>query len=159
MKLQDLLGTSDGFAVADSFALYEIAVDHTSTASLVKEAALTNDIHLVVPAVTLAVSCSMRNCWDELCTKGHQFGAGSAVQSLLNRGGIRLLELTPADAVSAGKIYARSADQRVEGPEVLAACHASLLAAGRNMPLLSTARASYCYATMEEALQHQIRLI
>ncbi|MEU6370190.1 hypothetical protein ABZ876_31820 [Streptomyces sp. NPDC046931] len=95
--------------------------------------------------MTFAVSCAMRTCWDEYCTKGHQFSTGTAVQSFVDRGGVDVLELSPDEAVSAGKLYARCADQRVEGAEVLAACHASHLAQVRGALLLSTMRAAYCY--------------
>ncbi|MCQ4203588.1 hypothetical protein AB0L49_45955 [Streptomyces antimycoticus] len=160
MKLHDLLGTSDGCAVPDSFALYEIAVGHSSAASSVKAAMSAGELRLVIPAVTFAVSCAMRTCWDEYCTKSHQSGVGTAVQGLLGRGGVELLELTPQDAASAGKLYARSVDRHIEGPEVLAACHSSYAAGVRNAPLLSTGRASYCYAaTLGEAERSQIRLI
>ncbi|WP_225825345.1 hypothetical protein [Streptomyces naphthomycinicus] len=145
MELHGLLGTSDGYAVADSFALYQIATGHTPAASSLKAAISAREFRLVIPSVTFAVSCAMRTCWDEYCTKGHQFGTGTSVQSLVDRGGVDILELSPDEAVSAGKLYARCADQRVEGAEVLAACHASRLAQARGALLLSTRRAAYCY--------------
>ncbi|MGW0771812.1 hypothetical protein [Streptomyces sp. NPDC002676] len=150
MELHGLLGTSDGYAVADSFALYQIATGHTPAASSLKAAVSAREFHLVIPSVTFAVSCSMRTCWDEYCAKGHQFGTGSAVQSLVDRGSVDIVELSPDDAVSAGKLYARCADQRVEGAEVLAACHASHLAHVRGTLLLSTSRAAYCYPAAVE---------
>ncbi|ATL28464.1 hypothetical protein [Streptomyces formicae] len=117
------------------------------------------EFRLVIPAVTFAVSCAMRTCWDEYCTKSHQSGVGTAVQNLLGRG-VELLELTPQDAASAGKLYARSVDRHIEGPEVLAACHSSYVAGVRDAPLLSTGRASYCYsAALGEIERGQIRLI
>ncbi|MFF9350694.1 hypothetical protein [Streptomyces sp. NPDC014734] len=102
----------------------------------------------------------MRTCWDEYCTKPHRSGVGTAVQGLLGRDGVELLELTAQEAASAGKLYARSVDRHIEGPEVLAACHSSYAAGVRNAPLLSTGRASYCYAaTLDEAQRSRIRLI
>ncbi|MEU6667431.1 hypothetical protein [Streptomyces sp. NPDC046727] len=113
---------------------------------------MSKDIHLVIPAVTFAVACAMRTCWDDYCTKEHPFGTGSAVQNLFDRGGVDILELSPQDAVAAGRLYARCADQRIEGPEVLAACHASHVAHARGVPLLSASRAAYCYpAAVERA--------
>ncbi|MGW7072635.1 hypothetical protein ACWGII_29930 [Streptomyces sp. NPDC054855] len=160
MKLHDLLGTSDGCAVPDSFALYEIAVGHSSAASSVKTAMSAGELRLVIPAVTFAVSCAMRTCWDEYCTKSHQSGVGTAVQHLLGLPGVELVELTPQDATSAGKLYARSVDRRIEGPEVLAACHSTHVASVHDAPLLSTGRASYCYvATLSETERSQIRLL
>ncbi|MFI7019626.1 hypothetical protein [Streptomyces sp. NPDC050164] len=82
------------------------------------------------------------------------------MQDLLDRDGVELLELTPQDATSAGRLYARAVDRHIEGPEVLAACHSSYVAGVHHAPLLSTGRASYCYAaTLGDAERSQIRLI
>lgn len=147
----ELLGTADAFAVVDAFSLYRISVSHSPAATAVQESALRGDLRLIAPAVTFAVSCGMRTCWDDECDQEHTSGTGTAVQKFHELGGFEVVDLTPGDAVSAGQLYARCVDSRIEGAEVLAACYSFRLAGARNALLISSARASYCYTVPRAA--------
>ncbi|MFD7337552.1 hypothetical protein ACFV98_16310 [Streptomyces violascens] len=148
MAIQDeLLGTTTT-AVVDPLSLYRIAVSHTPKGAALRELVCQGNIRLVTPAVAFAVACSMRNCWDEECDQDHQHGTGVPLRKFQELGGVEIVDMTPADTVSAGQLYAGSSDRRVVGPEVLAACHSLLLATSRRLPLLSAARGAYCYSAL-----------
>lgn len=121
---EELLGTADT-AVVDPLSLYRIAVGHTPKAVALRDAVRTGRLRLVTPSVAFAVACAMRNCWDEECTQAHQGGTGVPLRKFQEGGGVEIVDLSPADTVSAGQLYAGCSDRRVVGPEVLAACHSS----------------------------------
>ncbi|MEV5433769.1 hypothetical protein [Streptomyces sp. NPDC052701] len=146
--LDDFLKTAE-VAVVDSFSLYRIAVGHTPDGAALGEAARAGRIRLVTPAVAFAVACSMRTCWDESCDESHKDGTGLPVRKFLELGGVEMVDLTPAETVSAGKLYAGCLDRRVTGAEVLAACHSALLAKTWEVPLISAVRAAYCYSALD----------
>ncbi|WP_338320432.1 hypothetical protein [Streptomyces lonarensis] len=135
--------------MADPFGLYRIAADHTPEAAAIGEAAHAGRLRLVAPAAAFAVACSMRTCWDDACGRPHRAGTGTPLRRLAESGGVEVRELTPAEAVSAGQLYAAHLDRRVTGAEVLAACHATLLAATLPAGLVSTVRAAYYYAAVD----------
>jgi hypothetical protein len=141
------LGTTKT-AVADPLSLYRIAADHTPKGASLHASARRGELRLVTPAVAFAVACSMRNCWDEECGQEHRHGAGTLLRRFQELGGVEIVDMTPTDTVSAGQLYANCSDRRVVGPEVLAACHSVLLATSRRLPLISAARAAYCYAAL-----------
>jgi hypothetical protein len=138
-------------AVVDSFSLYRIAVGHTPDAAALGEAARAGRIRLVTPVVAFAVACGMRTCWDESCDESHKDGTGVPVRRFLELGGVETVDLTPADTVLAGKLYAGCLDRRVTGAEVLAACHSALIAKTWKAPLVSAVRAAYCYSALDRA--------
>ncbi|MFE9562592.1 hypothetical protein ACFYM0_15965 [Streptomyces sp. NPDC006487] len=146
---EELLGTADT-AVVDPLSLYRIAVGHTPKAVALRDAVRTGRLRLVTPSVAFAVACAMRNCWDEECTQAHQGGTGVPLRKFQEGGGVEIVDLSPADTVSAGQLYAGCSDRRVVGPEVLAACHSLLLATSRRFPLVSAARAAYCYSALAD---------
>ncbi|MEU6373197.1 hypothetical protein [Streptomyces sp. NPDC046909] len=134
-----------GAAVADPFALYQISTAHTPGGAALRQAALDGELRILVSAIAFTVSCSMRTCWDEDCRREHPGIPGHGVQDFHRQHGFDIVQPTLADSVSAGRLYSNLADHRFVGPEVLAACSAKLLADARNLPLLSTNRALYCY--------------
>ncbi|WCD86986.1 hypothetical protein KPP03845_103352 [Streptomyces xanthophaeus] len=147
---EELLGTTTT-AVVDPLSLYRIAMGHTPKGAALRDSVRSGRIRLVTPAVSFAVACSMRTCWDEECEQGHQHGAGVPLRTFQERGGVDIVDMTPTDTLSAGQLYAGCSDRRVVGPEVLAACHSVLLARSRRLPLLSAARAAYCYSALADA--------
>ncbi len=158
VRQDDVLG--DATAVVDSFSLYSIAVGHLPSGPALRTSARNGNVHLVTSAMALAVASSMRTCWDDACDQEHPDSAGTSVREFHERGGVEVVELGPADAVSAGRLYAGCEERRVGGAEVLAACHSVLIAEARAATLLSTLRASYCYVALADATADQrIRLI
>ncbi|OQD56936.1 hypothetical protein BM536_006115 [Streptomyces phaeoluteigriseus] len=151
MAVQDELLETTEVAVLDPFSLYRIAVGHTPGGRTLGNATRTGTIRLITPAVAFAVACSMRTCWDETCDLDHRDGTGVPVRRFQEIGGIEVVSLSPAETVSAGQLYAASMDRRVVGAEVLAACHAAVLAKSSGSPLISAARASYCYSALDRA--------
>ncbi|MDL5205962.1 hypothetical protein [Streptomyces sp. ALI-76-A] len=156
----------DGFletatvAVADSFSLYRIAVGHTPDAAAVGRAARAGKIRLFTPAVAFAVACGMRTCWDEWCDQSHKEGTGFPVQRFQELGGVEVVDLTAAETVAAGRLYAGCLERRITGAEVLAACHSALLAKEWKAPLVSAVRASYCYSALDRTdLEYGIELL
>jgi hypothetical protein len=144
------LGTADT-AVADPLSLYSVAVGHSPRGEALREAVREGRIRLATPAVAFAVACSMRTCWDEECGRAHPGGTGLPLRKLRESGGLEIVDLTLSETLAAGHLYADCSDRRVVGPEVLAACHSVQLARSRNVSLLSTARAAYCYTALEGA--------
>ena len=158
-KQEDLLETTTT-AVVDSFSLYSIAVGHCQDGRSLRVSAENGDIHLVTSAVALAVACGMRTCWDDACDQEHPDDAGTSVREFYERGGVEVVGLTAAEAVSTGHLYTRCEEKRIGGAEVLAACHSVLLAESRAATLTSTVRASYCYTAIPEtAATRRITLI
>nr|WSY53300.1 hypothetical protein OG999_26370 [Streptomyces sp. NBC_00886] len=137
-------------AVVDAYSLYRIALGHTPRGSVLRDAALTGDIRLVVPAFSFGVACAMRTCWDEECDERHPPGAGATIRRFLGGRGVEPAEPTPEATVAAGQLYEDCAQHRVTGAEVLAACHTVVLAGDRGTPLVSAARASYCYLPLAD---------
>jgi hypothetical protein len=154
-----LCGDIGDLVVADSFALYRLALGHTEAAQSLMESVRNGDLRVETPAVAFAVACGMRTCWDSDCLQDHRPSSGSALQSFHSREGIEVVYPSSSDSVSAGRHYANCVDRRLDGAEVLAACHARLLAEARNATLISTARASYCYVQPSVELAVQVRLI
>jgi hypothetical protein len=155
----EILRTAD-VAVLDPFSLYRIAVGHTPTGRMLRNATQAGTIRLLTPAVAFAVACSMRTCWDESCDQDHRDGIGVPVRRFQELGGTEIVSLTPTETIAAGQLYAASMDRRVVGAEVLAACHCAILAKASGGPLISAARASYCYATLDRAeMQFRVDLI
>jgi len=158
VRQADVLGGTT--VVVDSFSLYSIAVGHLPSGPSLRDSAHSGEVRLVTSAVALAVASSMRTCWDDACDQDHPNGADTSVQEFHERGGVEVVDLTAADAVSAGRLYAGCTDRRVGGAEVLAACHSVLLAKTHAATLLSTVRASYCYVALADAVaSHRIELI
>ncbi|WP_320775637.1 hypothetical protein [Streptomyces sp. CRN 30] len=154
MAVQDELPETAEVAVVDPFSLYRIAVGHTADGRALGEATRAGAVRLVTPAVAFAVACAMRTCWDELCDRDHRDGTGVPVRRFQELGGTEVVGLSPAETLSAGRLYAASLDRRVEGAEVLAACHAAVLATALKSPLVSVARAAYCYSALRQAGVH-----
>jgi hypothetical protein len=155
----DILGGTTT-AVLDSVSLYSIAVGHLPSGPSLRDSARSGDMRLVTSAVAFAVAISMRTCWDDECRQGHPNGAGLSVREFHERGGVEVVDLSPVDAVSMGRLYASCYERRVVGAEVLAACHSVLLAETHAAILLSTVRASYCYVALgDAAASHRIQLI
>jgi hypothetical protein len=146
----EILETAE-VAVLDPFSLYRIAVGHTPGGRALGNAAQAGTIRLLAPAVAFAVACSMRTCWDESCDEDHRDGTGVPVRRFQELGGTEIVSLTPTETIAAGQLYAASMDRRVAGAEVLAACHCAILAKTSGAPLISAARASYCYTTLDRA--------
>ncbi|WP_407552207.1 hypothetical protein QOM21_21010 [Streptomyces sp. Pv4-95] len=157
MAVQDELLETAEVAVVDPFSLYRIAVGHTPDGTAVGDAARAGTIRLITPAVAFAVACSMRTCWDEECARDHRDGTGVPVRKFQESGGVEIVDLTPAETVSAGQLYAGYLDRRVTGAEVLAACHSALVAKRWGAPLISATRASYCYSALDN-LDTSIRI-
>ncbi|MDH6112903.1 hypothetical protein P3T36_002620 [Kitasatospora sp. MAP12-15] len=151
MAVQDELLETAEAAVVDPFSLYRIAVGHTPKGVALRESARSGRTRLVTPALTFTVACAMRNCWDEECEQDHQFGTGAPIGKLHELGGVEVVDLTAAQMVSVGQLYAGCSDRRVVGAEVLAACQSVLLAKSLSLPLISAARASYCYTALAAA--------
>lgn len=150
----------DTTAVVDSFSLYSIAVGHLPSGLSLRDSAHSGEVRLVTSAVALTVAASMRTCGDDACDQEHPNDAGTSVREFHEHGGVEVADLTPADAVSAGRLYAGCEDRRVGGAEVLAACHSVLLAKAHAATLLSTVRARYCYVALADAVaSHHIELI
>lgn len=145
--------------VVDSFALYRLALGHTEAAQSLMESVRNGDLRVETPAVAFAVACGMRTCWDSDCSQDHRPSSGSALQSLHSRAGVEVVHPSLSDSISAGRHYANCVDRHLDGSEVLAACHARLLAETHNATLVSTARASYCYVQPHAELPVQVRLI
>lgn len=146
----EILGTAE-VAVLDPFSLYRIAVGHTPAGRALREAAQAGTVRFLTPTVAFAVACSMRTCWDELCDQDHRDGIGVPVRRFQELGGAEIVGFTPSETIAAGQLYAAAMDRRVGGAEVLAACHCAILARTSRAPLVSAARASYCYATLDRA--------
>ncbi|MEU9336631.1 hypothetical protein AB0D49_26270 [Streptomyces sp. NPDC048290] len=140
-----------GVAVLDPFSLYRIAVRHTPAGRALGDATRAGTIRLLTPVVAFAVACSMRTCWDESCDQDHRDGTGVPVRRFQELGGTELVSLSPTETIAAGQLYAAAMDHRVTGAEVLAACHCAILARASGVPVISAARASYCYATLDRA--------
>lgn len=136
--------------MVDSFALYRIVDAHTPAAAAIREAALGGTLRLSAPAVAVAVSASMRSCWDDECIERHEF-LGSKLSGFCDRIGLEIGATGPDAAVTAGRLYAASTALHIEGPEVLAACHAAQMASERNDELLTVSRAAYCYRAVHSA--------
>ena len=151
MAVHDELSETAEVAVLDPFSLYRIAVGHTPDGRAMGNATRAGTIRLITPAVAFAVACSMRTCWDETCDQDHRDGTGVPVRKFQELGGLEIVSLTLAETVSAGQLYAASLDRRVAGAEVLAACHSAVLAKTWGSPLISAARASYCYSAFDRA--------
>ncbi|MFJ8028825.1 hypothetical protein [Streptomyces sp. NPDC096311] len=96
-------------------------------------------------SVALAVSSAMRTCWDDECDAEHTQLPAGELRSFHEQGGFDLPVASVAETVTAGQSYAKCADHRLVGPEVLASCSSSLLAEALGAPLLSTGRGAYCY--------------
>ncbi|MHB9857524.1 hypothetical protein [Streptomyces sp. YIM S03343] len=141
----ELLGAVGSTAVADSFALYQIATSHTSAAVVIRGGALSGAIRLVASSEALAVASGMRTCWDDECTWEHAKLPGIELRSFHEQGGFDLVRASVIDTVAAGQAYANCADRRLVGPEVLASCFSSQIAESLDSVLLSTVRGSYCY--------------
>ncbi|MFD7340188.1 hypothetical protein ACFV98_29950 [Streptomyces violascens] len=137
-------------AVVDSFALYRIVTGHGPDAVAVRDAALTGRLRLLAPSVAVAVTAGMRDCWDETCVQRHGF-LGRKLTAFCQLSSLESTLDNAAAAVDAGRLYAASTTMRIDGPEVLAACHAARLAARNGCELLTAARASYCYRAAQEA--------
>ncbi|MER7656686.1 hypothetical protein [Streptomyces albidoflavus] len=149
MSQDELLARSET-AVVDAYSLYRIALGHTPRGTVLRNAALTGDIRLVVPAFSFGVACAMRTCWDDECDQLHPPGAGAAIRRFLGGRGVETAEPTPEATVAAGQLYADCAQRRVTGAEVLAACHTVVLAGDRGTPLVSAVRAAYCYLPLAD---------
>ncbi|GAA2431093.1 hypothetical protein ACFPFX_27320 [Streptomyces mauvecolor] len=139
-----------GTAVADSFALYRIVSGHGPGAAVAREAALGGSLRLLSPVVAVAVAAGMRDCWDEACDERHGF-LGHELVTLCRLSGLETGLDDPGSAVEAGRLYAASTALHIDGPEVLAACHAAGPAARKGCALLTAARAAYCYRSAREA--------
>ncbi|QDQ14993.1 hypothetical protein [Streptomyces spectabilis] len=134
----------------DSFALYRIVGAHTEKAAAIKEAVLEGTLRLCAPTVVIAVSGGMRSCWDEECVERHEF-LGAKLSAFCKRVGLGTGATEPGAAVEAGRLYAASTTMRIEGPEVLAACHAAQMAWEQERELLTVSRAAYCYRAADSA--------
>ncbi|URM89112.1 hypothetical protein LUW75_02780 [Streptomyces sp. MRC013] len=137
-------------AVVDPFALYRIVEAHTPDAAAIRSAALNGALKLFSPVVAIAVAGSMRSCWDDECRQRHAF-LGSKLSAFCERAGLEIGAADPEAAVTAGRLYAASTTMRIEGPEVLAACHAAQVASERDIELLTVSRAAYCYRAIHSA--------
>lgn len=149
MSQVELLARSET-AVVDAYSLYRIALGHTPRGSALRDAVHTGDLRLVVPAFTFGVACAMHTCWDEECDERHPPGAGTTIRRFLGGRGVEVAEPTPEATVAAGQLYADCDRRRITGAEVLAACHALVLAGDRGTHLVSAARASYCYLPLAD---------
>jgi hypothetical protein len=67
-------------------------------------------------------------------------------------GGVQIINSTTESTFSAGQLYMRCGEQRLMGSEVLAACHAVLLARSFRALLVSAYRALYCYQALTDSL-------
>ncbi|MBW5420703.1 hypothetical protein GKQ77_03845 [Streptomyces sp. BG9H] len=137
-------------AVVDPFALYRIVDAHTPGALAIRESVLRGTLTLSAPAVAIAVAGGMRSCWDEACEERHAF-LGRRLSAFCARIDLEIGETEPESAVEAGRLYAASTSMRIEGPEVLAACHAAQMASKRDCQLLTVSRAAYCYRAAHAA--------
>ncbi|MFD8612112.1 hypothetical protein [Streptomyces sp. NPDC059631] len=144
------MSTGPASAVVDSFALYRIVTGHGPEAAAVRVAALTGRLGLLAPSVAVAVTAGMRDCWDETCVQRHGF-LGGKLTAFCRRSSLDSAPHDASAAVEAGRLYAASTTLRIDGPEVLAACHAARLADRSGCELLTAARASYCYRAAREA--------
>ncbi|WP_330342455.1 hypothetical protein [Streptomyces sp. NBC_00557] len=149
--VHDPLLHSGGTAVADPFALYRISTAHTPRAARLRESVRQGALRLVTPAVAFTVACGMHTCWDENCDQEHRPGTSSPAGRFHGLDSVEIADLNHAELVSAGQLFARCADHRITGAEVLAACHCALLSRSLGAPLVSAARAAYCYRALPEA--------
>lgn len=149
--VHDPLLHGDGTAVVDPFSLYRISTAHTPRAARLRESVRQGALRLVTPAVAFAIACGMRTCWDENCGQEHRPGTNTPASRFQGLDGVEIADLTYAELVSAGQLFARCADHRITGAEVLAACHCVLLSLSLGAPLVSAARAAYCYRALPEA--------
>lgn len=137
--------------VADAFSLYCIAVGHSAGGSAYRELADSGKIQLIVPPVAFSVAVSMRTCGDPACTEQHAQRPAPYLRQSVTAGAVSIINLTPDQMIAAGRLYERCMDRRILGEEVLAACHSTAVAKNLGYPLLSTARARYCYITNRES--------
>ncbi|MFI0982519.1 hypothetical protein ACH4SP_36620 [Streptomyces sp. NPDC021093] len=137
-------------AVVDSFALYRIVDAHTPAAADIREATFEGRLKLLAPAMVIAVTGAMRTCWDDECTERHGL-LGRKLSAFCERSGIESGCPEPDLVIEAGRLYAASTAMRIEGPEVLAACHASRMASEHHCELLTASRAAYCYRAADSA--------
>ncbi|WP_431911886.1 hypothetical protein [Micromonospora carbonacea] len=150
--MESLLNTDGASAVVDSYALYHISTGHSEAAVRIRDRVSSGALFLAVPSVAFAVSSGMRNCWDSHCERAHVADYGNVLRNFHQQAGVGIIEPDPELSLSAGRLYAQCSDQRVVGSEVLASCHAVLLAEGAALPLLSVLRALYCYKPLSETL-------
>ncbi|MFF9118761.1 hypothetical protein ACF09Y_24695 [Streptomyces massasporeus] len=142
----DGLMDTEGTVIVDSFALYQIATGHSPKAEAVREALLQGLMAVSVSAMAVATACGMRSCWDEYCSTRHPGNSSTLIRNLCVRPDVDMVPPSLEASMAAGRLYASSASSRVEGAEVLSSCHSALVAQERGHPLLTTARAAYCYS-------------
>jgi hypothetical protein len=126
-------------------------VGHPAGGSAYRELADSGKIRLVVPSVAFSVACSMQTCRDSACTGQHAQRPAPYLRQSAKAGAVSIMNLTPDQMIAASHLYERCLDRRIVGEEVLAACHSAAIAKELGYPLLSTARARYCYIAYRES--------
>ena len=145
------------WAVPDPYALYGIALGHTPPAAALRERLVAGGepgpgagpsaSGLVVTGLTLMSAVALADCGELRCPAEHPDGVADLVQQLCALGRVRYAELPTGLAMSAGRLYREQAGHRYLGDTVVAACAAAVLAQSEHLPVLTTPRARYCYAT------------
>ncbi|MFJ9442555.1 hypothetical protein ACIRRH_11865 [Kitasatospora sp. NPDC101235] len=140
-------GLLDGTAmVADSFALYALATEHSDAARQLHAALQRGRLTLTVSALAVATASGMRTCWDEYCPERHRLDSATLVRRLCTGPGVEVADMSVEASVAAGRLYASCSAARIEGPEVLSSCHSVLLAQELGRDVLTVPRAAYCYS-------------
>ncbi|GGR03658.1 hypothetical protein [Streptomyces pilosus] len=133
--------------VADAFALYALATEHTDPAEEMRASVGRGRLTVTVSALAVATASGMRTCWDEYCSRNHRPDVATLVRRLCAGPGVEVVEMDLNASIAAGRLYASSSAVRVEGPEVLAGCHSALMAQELSCRVLTVARAAYCYTS------------
>lgn len=151
MEFGDMVGGGLDAAVADAFALYWISIGHSAGGFACRKLVDAGKIRLLVPAVAFSVAASRRTCGDSGCTEQHARRSAPYLRQFAAVGAVSIINLTPNQMIAAGRLYEQCLDECIAGEEVLAACHSAVAAKDLGYPLLSTARARYCYIAYRES--------
>lgn len=147
MTVTDAGSLNDEAAIADSFALYALATEHTALAEELRAGVNRGQVTLVVSALAVATASGMRTCWDEYCSQHHRPDAAILVRRLCAGPAVDVVDMDLEASIAAGRLYASSSAVHIEGPEVLSSCHTALLARALGREILTVARAAYCYTS------------
>jgi hypothetical protein len=121
------------------------------------ERLLTGGFRLLVPALTLPSAGAMTSCGEPDCGRDHPDDI--ALEALCSLKSVEVPPFTKAQAFAAGRLYRRQTAARYVGDTVLAACGSFSVADQERMPLITTRRARYCYASLDlDAITRKIEI-
>ncbi|MEU4541502.1 hypothetical protein AB0G15_42400 [Streptosporangium sp. NPDC023825] len=139
------MGSSRSTLVADPYAIYHLATKHGAAARAYRELASEGALTLIVPALSLASAHGLTSCGDRACHHSHLDDVSGCLRELVTLAGVRVQELSESTALRAGAAFHTRTVSGYVGDTVLASSEVILIAQERDIAILTTPQAKYCY--------------